>query len=116
LVKTAPFSAEVETSQHVDEMEHEDRPPSLSVFMVKDSIRTPSDTTGRFAKSFDNDLDSTILAQESERERALAQKSERERAPAQESERERAPNTGVQLDSRQVRPIGTYVAVDIYVL
>jgi hypothetical protein len=101
-------------------MEHEDYPPSPSAFMVEeplqDSIRTPSDTASGFADSFDDDLDSTILAQESERERAPAQESESERAPAQESERERAPNTGVQLDSRQVRTIGTYVTLDIYVV
>jgi hypothetical protein len=109
---------EVETSQHADEIEHEDRPPSPSAIMVeeplKDSIRTPY-TTGGFVKSFD-DLDSTILAQETKQKRAQSQESKRERAPAQESQREQAPNTGVQLDSRQVCTIGMYGTVDIYVV
>jgi len=56
---------EAETSQHVDEIEHDDRPPSPSAFMVEEplqvSIRTPSDTTGGFAEFFYDDLDSTIL-------------------------------------------------------
>jgi hypothetical protein len=68
---------EVETSQHVDEMEHEDCPPSPSAFMVdeplQDSIRTPPDTAGELAESFDDDLDSRILAQEFEREQAPAE-------------------------------------------
>jgi hypothetical protein len=81
----------VETSQHVDEIEHDDRPPSPSAIMVEeplqDIIRTLSDTVGGFVESFD-DIDSTILAQETERERVQSQESERERAPTQESERE----------------------------
>lgn len=109
---------EVETSQHVDEIEHDDRPPTPSTIMVEeplqDIIRTPSDTVGGFVESFD-DIDSTILAQETERERAQSQESERERAPTQESEREQDPNIGVQLDSRQVRTIGMYVTIDIYI-
>jgi hypothetical protein len=91
-------------------MEHEDRPPSPHAFMVdeplQNSIHTPSDKAGEFAESSDDDLDSMILAQESEREGA----------PAQESERELALNTGVLLDNRQVRIIGTYVILDIYVV
>jgi F0F1-type ATP synthase epsilon subunit len=84
---------------------------------LQDSIRTPSDTAGGFVKSFDN-IDSKILAQETERERAQSQESERERAQSQKSERERAPtqefereqalNTSIQLDSRKVRTIGMY--------
>jgi hypothetical protein len=35
---------------------------------------------------------------------------------AHESKRERAPNTGVLLDSRQVRTISMYVTLDIYVV
>jgi len=119
---------EVETSQHVDEIEHDDRPPTPSAIMVEeplqDIIRTPSDTVGGFVESFD-DIDSTILAQETERERAQSQESEgervqsqeseRERAPTQESEREQDPNIGVQLDSRQVRTISMYVTIDIYI-
>jgi hypothetical protein len=81
----------------------------------QDNIRTPSDTAGGFVESFD-DIDSTKLAQEIERERAQSQESERERAPTQESEREQTPNIGVQLDSQQVRTIGMYVTLDIYVV
>jgi hypothetical protein len=81
---------EVQTSQHVDEIEH-DRPPSPSAIMVEeplqDIICTPSDTDGGFVESFD-DIDSTILAQETERERVQSQESEGERAQSQESERE----------------------------
>ncbi len=110
---------EIETSQHLAEIEHDDRPSSPSAIMVEeplqDIIRTPSDTAGGFVESFD-DIDSTILAQETERERAQSQESKRERAPAQESQREQAPNTGVQLDSRQVCTIGMYGTVDIYVV
>jgi hypothetical protein len=73
---------------------------------LQDSIRTPSDTAGGFAEFFDDDLDSTILVLEFEREQVLAQ----------ESERERAPNTDVQLDSRQVCMIGMYIKLDIYVV
>jgi hypothetical protein len=76
---------------------------------------TPSDTADGFVESFD-DIDSTILAQETERERAQSQESERERAPTQDSEREQTSNIGVQLDSRQVRTIGMYVTLDIYVV
>jgi hypothetical protein len=72
---------EIETSQHLAEIEHDDRPPSPSAMMVEeplqDNIRTPSDTVGGFVESFD-DIDSTILAQETERERAQSQDSERE--------------------------------------
>jgi len=110
---------EIETSQHLAEIEHDDRPSSPSAIMVEeplqDNIRTPSDTADGFVESFD-DIDSTILAQETERERAQSQESERERAPTQESEREQTPNIGVQLDSRQVRTIGMYVTLDIYVV
>jgi hypothetical protein len=49
---------------------------------LHDSIRTPSDTASGFAEFFYDDLDSTILAHD--------------------SERKRAPNTVVLLDSRQV--------------
>jgi hypothetical protein len=110
---------EIETSQHLAEIEHDDRPSSPSAIMVEeplqDNIRTPSDTADGFVESFD-DIDSTILAQETERERAQSQESKRERAPTQESEREQTPNIGVQLDSRQVRTIGMYVTLDIYVV
>jgi hypothetical protein len=110
---------EIETSQHLAEIEHDDRPSSPSAIMVEeplqDNIRTPSDTADGFVESFD-DIDSTILAQETERERAQSQESERERAPTQESEREQTPNIGVQLDSQQVRTIGMYVTLDIYVV
>jgi hypothetical protein len=89
------FAPEVKTSQHVDEIEHDDRLPSPSAIMVEeplqDIIRTLSDTAGGFVEPFD-DIDSTILAQETERERAQPQESEREQAPTQESEREQAPN------------------------
>jgi len=34
---------------------------------LQDNIHTPSDTAGGFAEFFDDDLDSTILAHESER-------------------------------------------------
>lgn len=54
-------------------MEHDDRPPSPSAIMVEeplqDNIGTPSDTADGFVESFD-DINSTILAQETERERA----------------------------------------------
>jgi hypothetical protein len=110
---------EIETSQHLAEIEHDDRPSSPSAIMVEeplqDNIRTPSDTADGFVESFD-DIDSTILAQETERERAQSQESERERAPTQDSEREQTSNIGVQLDSRQVRTIGMYVTLDIYVV
>lgn len=110
---------EIETSQHLAEIEHDDRPSSPSAIMVEeplqDNIRTPSDTADGFAEPFD-DIDSTILAQETERERAQSQESEREQAPTQESEREQTPNIGVQLDSRQVRTIGMYVTLDIYIV
>jgi len=110
---------EIETSQHLAEIEHDDRPSSPSAIMVEeplqDNIRTPSDTADGFVESFD-DIDSTILAQETERERAQSQESKRERAPTQESEREQTPNIGVQLDSRRVRTIGMYVTLDIYVV
>lgn len=82
---------------------------------LQDSIRTKSDTAGGFVESFD-DIDSMILAKETERERAQSQESERERAPTQESEREQAPNIGIQLDSRLVCTIGMYVTLDIYVV
>jgi len=75
-------------------------PPSPSAFMVEetllDSILTSSDTTGGFAEYFNDELDSTILAYEDESQQAT--------------------NTGVLLDNRQVRTIGTYVILDIYVI
>jgi hypothetical protein len=83
---------------------------------LQDSVRTSSNTAGGFVESLNDVLDSTILAQEIERERARSQESESERTPSQEFEREQAPNTGIQLDSRQVRTIGIYVTLDIYVV
>jgi hypothetical protein len=60
-------------SESTPKIEHEDRPTSPSAFMIEellqDIIRMLSDTAGGFVESFDDDLDSTILAQETERER-----------------------------------------------
>jgi hypothetical protein len=93
-------TVEAQPSQHVDEMAQDPHPPSPIAFMVEetllDSTRTPSETDGGFAEYFNDELDSTILAHEDEREQVT--------------------NTSILLDSQQVRSIDTYVILDVYVI
>jgi hypothetical protein len=97
-IPTRLFTPEAQPSQFVDEMTHDTRPPSPSAFIeepVLDSPHTLSDTANtRFAES-PRDLDTPKVPHL--------------------DDTTQGPNSGVLLDSRQVRTIGRCICVCVYI-
>jgi hypothetical protein len=97
-IPTQIFTLEAQLSQSVDEMTQDTCPPSPSEFIEKpvlDSPHTPLDTANTGFAESPRDLDTPIVQHVD----VMAQ----------------GPNSGVLLDSRQVRTIGRCVYIYIYI-